>query len=126
MSLKKLRNLLVFDYEEFFEPTNEVGQKEKMVLQITGLKPWTDFEDKNIILGTSVEVVIFNDPAQINNFEKLVLKVSKPNLETQLNIGDRAFPDMKTITSAFVYGEYHNKLTLKRINIFNLREKEKN
>ena len=27
MSLKKLRNLLVFDYEEFFEPTNEVGQK---------------------------------------------------------------------------------------------------
>ena len=32
MSLKKLRNLLVFDYEEFFEPTNEAGQKEKMVL----------------------------------------------------------------------------------------------
>ena len=29
MALKKLRNLLVFDYEEFFEPTNEVGQKEK-------------------------------------------------------------------------------------------------
>ena len=124
MSLKKLRNLLVFDYEEFFEPTNEVGQKEKMVLQITGLKPWTDFEDKNIILGTSVEVVIFNDPAQINNFEKLVLKVSKPNLETQLNIGDRAFPDMKTITSAVVYGEYHNQLSLKMKNIFKLREKE--
>ena len=29
MALKKLRNLLVFDYEEFFEPTNEAGQKEK-------------------------------------------------------------------------------------------------
>ena len=86
MALKKLRNLLVFDYEEFFEPTNEAGQKEKMVLQITGVKPWTDFEDKNIILGTSVEVVIFNDPAQNNNFEKLVLKVSKLNLETMLNI----------------------------------------
>jgi len=123
MSLKKLRNLLVFDYEEFFEPTNEVGQKEKMVLQITGIKPWTDFEDKNIILGTSVEVVIFNDPAQINNFEKLVLKVSKPNLETQLKIGDRVFPDMKTITSAVVYGQYQNQLSLKMDNIFKLREK---
>ena len=29
MSLKKLRNLLVFDYEGFFEPTNEAGQKKK-------------------------------------------------------------------------------------------------
>ena len=119
MSLKKLRNLLVFDYEEFFEP-----QKEKMVLQITGIKPWTDFEDKNIILGTSVEVVIFNDPAQNNNFEKLVLKVSKPNLETQLNIGDRVFPDLKTINSAVVYGQFQNQLSLKMDNIFKLREKE--
>ena len=122
MALKGLRKLMKFDYEEFFEPTNEVGQK--MVLQITGIKPWTDFEDKNIILGTSVEVVIFNDPAQINNFEKLVLKVSKPNLETQLNIGDRVFPDMKTITSAVVYGQYQNQLSLKMDNIFKLREKE--
>ena len=124
MALKKLRNLLVFDYEEFFEPTNEAGQKEKMVLQITGVKPWTDFEDKNIILGTSVEVVIFNDPAQNNNFEKLVLKVSKPNLETMLNIGDRVFPDLKTINSAVVYGQYQNQLSLKMDNIFKLREKE--
>ena len=124
MSLKKLRNLLVFDYEEFFEPTNEVGQKEKMVLQITGLKPWTDFEDKNIILGTSVEIVILKDPTQENNFEKIILKVSKPNLETQLNIGDRVFPDLKTITSAVVYGQYHNQLSLKMKNIFKLREKE--
>ena len=124
MSLKKLRNLLVFDYEGFFEPTNEAGQKEKMVLQITGVKPWTDFEDKNIILGTSVEVVIFNDPAQNNNFEKLVLKVSKPNLETMLNIGDRVFPDLKTITSAVVYGQYQNQLSLKMDNIFKLREKK--
>ena len=99
-------------------------KKKKMVLQITGVKPWTDFEDKNIILGTSVEVVIFNDPAQNNNFEKLVLKVSKPNLETQLNIGDRVFPDMKTITSAVVYGQYQNQLSLKMKNIFKLREKE--
>ena len=124
MSLKKLRNLLVFDYEEFLNQIMEQDKKEKMVLQITGLNPWTDFEDKNIILGTSVEVVIFNDPAQINNFEKLVLKVSKPNLETQLNIGDRVFPDMKTITSAVVYGQYQNQLSLKMKNIFKLREKE--
>ena len=124
MALKGLRKLLRFDYKEFFEPTNEVGQKEKMVLQITGIKPWTDFEDKNIILGTSVEVVIFNDPAQNNNFEKLVLKVSKLNLETQLNIGDRVYPDMKTITSAIVYGQYLNQLSLKMDNIFKLREKE--
>ena len=119
MSLKKLRNLLVFDYEEFFEPTNEVGQKEKMVLQITGLKPWTDFEDKNIILGTSVEIVILKDPTQENNFEKIILKVSKPNLETQLNIGDRVFPDLKTITSAVVYGQYHNQLSLKMKTFLN-------
>ena len=124
MALKGLRKLLRFDYKEFFEPTNELGEKEKMVLQITGVKPWKDFEDKNIILGTSVEVVIFNDPAQNNNFEKLVLKVSKLNLETMLNIGDRVFPDMKTITSAVVYGQYQNQLSLKMDNIFKLREKE--
>ena len=124
MALKGLRKLMKFDYEEFFEPTNEVGQKEKMILQITGVKPWTDYENKDIVLGSSVEVVILNDPAQNNNFEKLVLKVSKPNLETQLNIGDRAFPDLKTITSAVVYGEYQNKLSLKMDNIFKLREKE--
>ena len=64
-------------------------------MQITGVKPWTDFEDKNIILGTSVEVVIFNDPAQNNNFEKLVLKVSKPNLETMLNIEIEYFQTLK-------------------------------
>ena len=123
MALKGLRKLMKFDYEEFFEPTNEVGQKEKMILQITGVKPWTDYENKDIVLGSSVEVVILNDPAQNNNFEKLVLKVSKPNLETQLNIGDRIFPDIKTITSAVVYGEYLNQLSLKMDNIFKLREK---
>ena len=94
-----------------------------MILQITGVKPWTDYENKDIVLGSSVEVVILNDPAQNNNFEKLVLKVSKPNLETQLNIGDRIFPDIKTITSAVVYGEYLNQLSLKMDNIFKLREK---
>ena len=125
MSLKKLRNLLVFDYEGFLNLLMKQDKKEKMVLQITGVKPWTDFEDKNIILGTSVEVVIFNDPAQNNNFEKLVLKVSKPNLETMLNIGDRVFPDLKTITSAVVYGQYQNQLSLKMDNIFKLREKRK-
>ena len=31
---------------------------------------------------------------------------------------------MKTITSAVVYGEYHNQLSLKMKNIFKLREKE--
>lgn len=124
MALKGLRKLLRFDYKEFFEPTNELGEKEKMVLQVTGVKPWTDFENKDIVLGSSVEVVIFKDPSQENNFEKIILKVTKPNLEAMLNIGDRVFPDLKTITSAVVYGQYQNQLSLKMDNIFKLREKE--
>ena len=123
MALKGLRKLLRFDYKEFFEPTNELGEKEKMLLQVTGVKAWTDYENKDIVLGSSVEVVILKDPTQENNFEKIILKVTKPNLETQLNIGDRIFPDMKTITSAVVYGQYQNQLSLKMDNIFKLREK---
>ena len=95
-----------------------------MLLQVTGVKAWTDYENKDIVLGSSVEVVILKDPTQENNFEKIILKVTKPNLETQLNIGDRIFPDMKTITSAVVYGQYQNQLSLKMDNIFKLRERK--
>ncbi len=70
-----------FDSERFFRDK---------VLVATGSDLWRDFDDPAKVLGSKVEIVIYQDNTSYqqkdgqnttNLFEKLTVKVKKPNLQ---------------------------------------------
>lgn len=70
-----------FDAERFFRDK---------VLVATSSEEWRDYDDKTKILGTKVTAVIYQDntpylqregQCTTNLFEKLTIKVKKPNLQ---------------------------------------------
>ena len=110
--MKKLGQFLRFDWDSFAE-----GK----LFRVKSLKPWLDFEDKEKVLGVSVEVVIVEDrtlydhkPGEdvSNLYEPISFKVRKPSVA--VSIGDLVVP---VGAKATVYGEFRNKLSVKADDI---------
>lgn len=83
---------------------------------VTACKPWTDYEDKSKVLGTRVEVVIYQDNTQYkqkpgenvtNLFEKFTYKVKRLNLQ---------LPPKTVVTPVNpvgqIYGDFRNSLSV--------------
>lgn len=96
-----------FDSERFFRDK---------VLIATGCEEWRDFDNKQNLLGTKVNVVIYQDNTSYqqkqgqvttNMFEKLTIKVKQPKLQIA--------PKSKVVLvnpTCRVYGEYSNMLSV--------------
>ena len=96
-----------FDSERFFRDK---------VLVATGSDLWRDYDDPTKVLGSKVEIVIYQDNTSYqqkdgqhttNLFEKLTVKVKKPNLQ----IAPRTRVTLVNPVSR-VFGQYNNSLSV--------------
>lgn len=110
--MKNLSQFVKFDWEGFAEGKD---------FQITGVKPWKDFADREKILGTTIEVFIAQDMTHYmtrdgskvsNRGEKFSIKVPISNLE--VDIDDYVIPVNPVAT---VYGDYRNQLSVRADDI---------
>lgn len=106
--MKNLSQFVNFDWDSF-----AAGKD----FQVTGVKPWKDYENQEKILGTAIEVFIAQDLTHYitrdgikvsNRGEKLSIKVPISNLEVDLD--DYVVPVNPVAT---VYGEYRNQLSVR-------------
>lgn len=106
--MKKLGQFTIFDFSKF---------SDGKLFQVTGVKPWTDGQNRELVLGTSVEVAITKDETEYvckpgetvtNLFEKFSIKT--PQTAVAVQVGDLVEPVNPVAT---VYGDYRDKLSVK-------------
>ena len=115
--MKKLTQFTRFDWDAFAQ-----GK----AFQVTGIRPRYDSDDRQRIIGSTVEVVIIRDDTQYqckpgevvtNLFEKVAIKL--PQTKVAVQLGDYVQPVNATAT---VYGEYRDKLSVKADDILTMEE----
>lgn len=108
IKMKKLLQFQFFDWEAF------AAEKDFEVVAVT---TWKDFNDKEKVLGTAVEVVIIRDetayrckPGEIvtNRHEKFSFKV--PKNAVNVSVGDFVVPLNPVAT---VFGKYNHQLSVR-------------
>lgn len=115
--MKKLFQFTRFDWAAFAQGKT---------FQVTGIRPRYDSDDRQRIIGSTVEVVIIRDDTQYqckpgevvtNLFEKVAIKL--PQTKVAVQLGDYVQPVNATAT---VYGEYRDKLSVKADDILTMEE----
>lgn len=115
--MKKLTQFTRFDWAAFAQDKT---------FQVTGIRPRYDSDDRQRIIGSTVDVVIIRDDSQYqckpgesvtNLFEKLSIKL--PQAKVAVQLGDYVQPVNATAT---VYGEYRDKLSVKADDILIMEE----
>lgn len=106
--MRYLNQFLIFDANGFFQ--------DKALMVSEPPVPWLDHEDKNVVLGTIVPVVIISDGTNYgegkltaaNRFERLRVKLPQRDLQVPVNSVVR-FEGLRAV----VWGQYHNELSVK-------------
>ena len=113
--MKYLRQFLKFDWDSFSS-----GKE----FRVTGIAPWQDYDTK-AILGTTVEVVIYQDKTKYNfkngdtrtnQFEKINFKIRKENVSIPAGT-----PVEPVNPSCTIYGDFGNLLSVKADDIRNAK-----